>query len=151
MPISFISRIGRVAKIANTPTITIAALVTVPSVAGHPALRPAQLRTPAVHAASPVRRAVGVALATLADERAVTAYSGMTGTIDALRGGTYVVGPNRVRFVAVRVVTDAVAYGTLNISRRSSRAQLCRARGSRCASWQGRRESPARSGADTWT
>jgi len=33
MPISFISRIGRVAKIANAPTITIAALVTVPAVA----------------------------------------------------------------------------------------------------------------------
>lgn len=95
-----------------------------PAVVGRPALRAAQLRLPRVHAAVPVRRAVSVALATLADERAVAAYSGLTGTIDALRGGTYVVSQDRVRFVAARVVTDATADGTLHISRRATRARL---------------------------
>ena len=95
-----------------------------PDVAGRPALRAAQLRTPAVRAAAPVRRAVRVALATLADERTVAAYSDMTGTIDALRGGTYVVAPKRVRFDRARVVTDAATDGTLVLGRRSSRARL---------------------------
>jgi hypothetical protein len=71
-----------------------------------------------------VPRAIRVALATLADERRIAAYSGLTGTIDALRGGTYVLGPNQVRFVRARVVTDAAANGTLTIGRRSSRARL---------------------------
>jgi pimeloyl-ACP methyl ester carboxylesterase len=95
-----------------------------PSVVGRPALHAAQLRAPAVRGAAPVRRAVAVALATLADERTAAAYSGMTGTIDALRGGTYVVAANRVRFVAARVVSDATANGTLAIGRRSTRARL---------------------------
>jgi pimeloyl-ACP methyl ester carboxylesterase len=95
-----------------------------PRVVGRPALHAAQLRAPRVRAAAPVRRAVRVALATLADERTAAAYSGMTGAIDALRGGTYVVAPNRVRFVGARVVTDAAAYGTLEIGRRSTRARL---------------------------
>jgi hypothetical protein len=71
-----------------------------------------------------VRRAILVALATLADERTAAAYSGMTGVIDALRGGTYVVAPDRVRFVGARVVTDATASGTLEIGPRSTRARL---------------------------
>jgi pimeloyl-ACP methyl ester carboxylesterase len=95
-----------------------------PAVVGRPALHAAQLRLPRVHAAVPVRRAVAVALATLADERAIAAYSGLTGTIDALRGGTYAVSQDRVRFVAARVVTDATADGTLQISRRGTRARL---------------------------
>jgi pimeloyl-ACP methyl ester carboxylesterase len=95
-----------------------------PAVVGRPAVRAAQLRLPRVHAAVPVRRAVAVALATLADERAIAAYSGLTGTIDALRGGTYAVSQDRVRFVAARVVTDATADGTLQISRRGTRARL---------------------------
>jgi hypothetical protein len=95
-----------------------------PQVVRRPALRAAQLRLPRLHAAAPVRRAVRVALATLADERTAAAYSGMTGVIDALRGGTYVVAPNRVRFVGARVVTDAAASGTLEIGRRSTHAQL---------------------------
>jgi pimeloyl-ACP methyl ester carboxylesterase len=95
-----------------------------PRVVGRPALRAAQLRAPAVRAAAPVRRAVRVALATLADERTAADYSGMTGVIDALRGGTYVVAPNQVRFVGARVVTDAAASGTLEIGRRSTRARL---------------------------
>ncbi|MGB0091023.1 MAG: hypothetical protein WBP81_00560, partial [Solirubrobacteraceae bacterium] len=44
---------------------------------------------------------------TLADEQTAAAYSGMTGVIDALRGGTYEVATNRVQFVVPRVVTDA--------------------------------------------
>jgi pimeloyl-ACP methyl ester carboxylesterase len=95
-----------------------------PAVVGRPALHAAQLRLPRVHAAVPVRRAVTVALATLADERAIAAYSGLTGTIDALRGGTYAVSQDRVRFVAARVVTDATADGTLQITRRGTRARL---------------------------
>jgi hypothetical protein len=101
-----------------------------PAVVARPALRTAQLRLRSVHASLPVRRAVAVALATLADERTITVYSGLTGTVDALRGGTYVVAPTRVRFVAAHVVDDATADGTLRIGRRSSDAQLrlrCRA------------------------
>jgi pimeloyl-ACP methyl ester carboxylesterase len=95
-----------------------------PAVVGRPPLHAAGLRLPRLASALPVRRAVAVALATLADEREIVAYSGLTGTIDALRGGTYVVGKNRVRFAAARVVTDATADGTLTISRRGARARL---------------------------
>jgi transposase IS116/IS110/IS902 family protein len=45
-----------------------------PRVVGRPALRAAQLPLPRVRAAARVRRAVAVALATLADERALVAY-----------------------------------------------------------------------------
>jgi pimeloyl-ACP methyl ester carboxylesterase len=95
-----------------------------PTVVGRPAVHAAQLRLPPVRASLPVRRAVAVALATLADEQELAAYSGLTGTLDALRGGTYVVAANRVRFVAARVVDDAAADGTLQIGRRSNDAQL---------------------------
>jgi pimeloyl-ACP methyl ester carboxylesterase len=95
-----------------------------PRVVGRPALRAAQLRLPRVHATMPVRRAIAVALATLADERALVAYSDLSGTLDALRGGTYVVGQDRVRFVAARVVTDATANGTQQIGRRATRTTL---------------------------
>lgn len=71
-----------------------------------------------------MRRAVAVALATLADEQEIAAYSGLTGPVDALRGGTYTVSGNRARFVAARVVTDARADGTLQIGRRGTRARL---------------------------
>src|SRR3954464_9472595 len=91
---------------------------------GRPARRAAQLRLPRVHAAMPVRRGVGFALATLADERALVAYSDLSGTLDALRGGTYVVGQDRVRFVAARVVSDATADGTEQIGRRGRRTRL---------------------------
>jgi pimeloyl-ACP methyl ester carboxylesterase len=84
-----------------------------PPVIGRPARRAAQLRLPDVHAALPVKRAVAVALATLADERSIAGYSGMTGTLDALRGGTYVVGHGAVRFAGARVVGDAAATGAL--------------------------------------
>ena len=87
-------------------------------------MRAAQLPLPRVHAAMPVRRAVAVALATLAEERALVAYSDLSGTLDALRGGTYIVGQDRVRFVAARVVIDATATGTETISRRVTRTRL---------------------------
>jgi pimeloyl-ACP methyl ester carboxylesterase len=95
-----------------------------PVVVGRPALRAVQLPLPRVHAAMPVRRAVAVALATLADERALVAYSDLSGTLDALRSGTYIVGQDRVRFVAARVVTDATATGTETIGRRVTRTTL---------------------------
>jgi hypothetical protein len=71
-----------------------------------------------------VRRAVGVALATLADARTAAAYSGIAGPLDALRGGTYVATQHRVRFVNARVVTDATADGTQTIGRRATRTRL---------------------------
>jgi hypothetical protein len=95
-----------------------------PAVIRRPPRHAAQLALPHVHAAPSVRRAVAVALATLVDERRIATYSGMTGTIDALRGGTYVVAPNRVRFDRARVVTDAVTSGTLEIDGHSRRADL---------------------------
>jgi pimeloyl-ACP methyl ester carboxylesterase len=106
-----------------------------PHVVGRPPLHAAQLRLPHkwasklrrphVHAAVPVRRAVAVLLATLADERRFVAYSGLTGTIDALRGGTYTIGQDRaVRFDAARVVTDATANGTLQRSSDGKRVTL---------------------------
>jgi TAP-like protein len=95
-----------------------------PDVIGRPPIHAAQLRPPRLHAPLSVRRAIAVVLATLADERTAAAYSGMTGVIDALRGGTYVVSQNRVRFIAARVVTDAAANGTLEIGPRPARARL---------------------------
>ena len=95
-----------------------------PSVVGRPALRAVQLRLPRLHDAMPVRRAIAVALATVADERALVAYSGLTGTLDALHGGTYVVGQDRVRFLGARVVTDATADGSEQISPRVTLTRL---------------------------
>ena len=81
----------------------------------------------------------------------------MTGAIDALRGGTYLVTTNRVRFVSARVVTDATANGTLEIGRRATRAQL-QLRGpavppSQLILQTSRRtiRIVARSGSNTWT
>ncbi len=95
-----------------------------PTVVGRPALHAAELPSPSVRAATPVRRAVGVALATLSDARTAAAYSGMTGPIDALRGGTYVVSERRVRFANARVVKDAIANGTQTIGRRETHTRL---------------------------
>lgn len=77
-----------------------------PAVIGRPPLRAAQVSR------APVRRAVGVALATVADARMAAATSGLTGTLNALRGGTYVIGDGQVRFDGARVVRDAVVDGT---------------------------------------
>jgi hypothetical protein len=65
-----------------------------------------------------------VALATVSDARTAAAFSGAAGTIDALRGGTYVVSERSVRFVDARVVTDAVANGTQKIHARTARTHL---------------------------
>jgi pimeloyl-ACP methyl ester carboxylesterase len=93
--------------------------------AGHP---PAVTGRPALHAASlgrtPVGRAIGVALATVSDARTAVAFSGATGSIDALRGGTYVVSERKVRFVDAKVVTDAVANGTQKIHGPITRTRL---------------------------
>ena len=86
-----------------------------PTVVGRPARHAAEL------ARRPVRRAINVALATVRD---AAAFSGATGTVDALRGGTYVIGERSVRFVNARVVTDAVANGTQTIRRRTTRTRL---------------------------
>jgi hypothetical protein len=88
-----------------------------PVVIGRPPLRAAQLSGLPVHASAPMRRAVGVALATLSDERMAAATSGLTGTLDALRGGTYEVGDGEVRFAGAHVVRDAVVDGTLQGAR----------------------------------
>jgi pimeloyl-ACP methyl ester carboxylesterase len=95
-----------------------------PAVIGRPARRAAQLSSLPVHATAAVRRAVGVALATIADARMAVAATGLDGTLDALRGGTYVVRQERVRFVHARVVTDATADGTQTIGRRVTRTRL---------------------------
>jgi hypothetical protein len=95
-----------------------------PTVIGRPARRAAELSSLPVPAAAPVRRAVGVALATIADVRMAAASSGPGGTLDALRGGTYVSSQNRVRIVSARVVTDAAADGTQTIGRRATRTRL---------------------------
>jgi hypothetical protein len=103
-------------------------LRTDPDRCAHHGRPPAVVGRPAVHAAElgarPVRRAINVALATVSDARSVVAFSGMTGPIDALRGGTYVVSERRVRFVDAQVVTDAVANGTQAIGPRTTRTRL---------------------------
>jgi hypothetical protein len=91
-----------------------------------------------------------VALATVADERSVAAYSGRTGAIDALRGGIYIVAANQVRFLAARVVADAPANATLGIGPRATHASLrlsgpgVRVRNSPCTPRRERSASPAR-------
>jgi pimeloyl-ACP methyl ester carboxylesterase len=95
-----------------------------PRVIGRPARRAAQLRLVPARAPVAVRRAVAVALATVADERTIAAYTGRTGALDALRGGTYLVSGQRVRFVAARVVRDAAADGTRRTHRHVTRARL---------------------------
>jgi pimeloyl-ACP methyl ester carboxylesterase len=89
-----------------------------PVVAGRPARHAAQLAT------GGVRRAIAVAVATVADARTAATYSGMTGRLDALRGGTYVVSEKRVRFAGARVVTDARADGTLELGSGIARLRL---------------------------
>ena len=81
-----------------------------PTVIGRPAQRASQLADLHVRAPAAVRRAVGVALATIADAKAAIA-SGGEGTLDALRGGTYVVSGSRLRFAGARVVDDARVDG----------------------------------------
>ncbi|MEA2246071.1 MAG: hypothetical protein QOH46_600, partial [Solirubrobacteraceae bacterium] len=100
-----------------------------PTVVGRPARRAADLPPAAVRAPAPVRRAVAVALATIADAQAVAEFAQIIGRFDALRAGAYVATKRGLRIEGARVVTDAVANGTLKIGRRASRARL-RLRGS---------------------
>jgi pimeloyl-ACP methyl ester carboxylesterase len=95
-----------------------------PAVAGRPARLAAGLPAPAVRAAAPVRRALAVALATLADQRAAAGAFGELGAVDALRGGTYVRQGHQVRLRAARVVVDARADGLLELRGRAVQARL---------------------------
>jgi hypothetical protein len=81
-------------------------------VAARPALRAAGLPKVRVSAPAAVRRAVAVALATVADAQAATEIAPVPLPVSALRGGTYVPTAHGLRFVRARVVTDAVASGT---------------------------------------
>ena len=84
-----------------------------PAVFARPARRAAQTASLVPgHAPARVRRTVGVALATIADARSTVQYTGLDGTLDALRGGTYEVSGEGVRFTGARVVRDAVVDGT---------------------------------------
>jgi hypothetical protein len=88
-----------------------------------------------VPASASVQRAVAIALATVADARAAADIARLPGRVGALRGGSYVLTEDGVRFEAARVVTDAVAYGTQEIGRRATRTRLrLRGRGVRPAS-----------------
>ena len=90
-----------------------------PVVSGRPARRAAEL--PSV-GRGPAGRAVAVALATIADARSTAEALPLFGTVGALRGGAYTLAGDTVRFDAARVVTDAVADGTLDVG--SGRARL---------------------------
>jgi pimeloyl-ACP methyl ester carboxylesterase len=83
-----------------------------PVVALRPALRAADLPGIRVRAPAAVRRVVAVALATVADAKAVTAIAPIPVPLSALRGGTYVPTAHGLRFARARVVTDAVASGS---------------------------------------
>jgi pimeloyl-ACP methyl ester carboxylesterase len=82
-----------------------------PTVLRRPPLRAAQAAAVGVRAPVAVRRAVGVALATLADAANTVAVTGVGGTLDALRGGTYTVDRRTVTFNGARVVRDAIVDG----------------------------------------
>jgi pimeloyl-ACP methyl ester carboxylesterase len=86
-----------------------------PPVAARPALHAAELPQVPLRASTVARQAVAVALATVADARAVTAIAPVPIPVSALLGGTYVPTANGRRFVRARVVTDAVASGTQTI------------------------------------
>jgi hypothetical protein len=62
-----------------------------------------------VSASASVRRAVVIALATVADARAAADIARLPGRVGPPRGGSYVLTEHGVRFEAARVVTDAVA------------------------------------------
>jgi hypothetical protein len=68
-----------------------------------------------LRAPTPVRRAVAVALATIADAQSVAEYAQIIGRFDALRAGGYVATKRALRIKGAQVVTDATANGTLEI------------------------------------
>ncbi|MDA0170970.1 alpha/beta hydrolase [Solirubrobacter taibaiensis] len=90
-----------------------------PDVVARPARRAAEL------AGTPARRAVAVALATAADAQATAELTQLFGTVGALRGGAYVAAGDGIRIDAARVVSGAVADGTL---RRDGSAFITRLR-----------------------
>ena len=83
-----------------------------PAVPGRPAQRAAQLAHLRLRAPAGVRRAVGVALATIADARMAARLTQLTGTLGALRGGSYSVSGRGVDFTGAKVVRDAVVDGS---------------------------------------
>jgi pimeloyl-ACP methyl ester carboxylesterase len=95
-----------------------------PAVAGRPAGRAGQLRSPGLRAPAPVRLAVRVALATVSDAISASKYNNWTGRMDALRGGSYLVRRGRISFIKARVVADAVASGTRTSNGRSATLKL---------------------------
>jgi hypothetical protein len=95
-----------------------------PAVVGRPARRAANLAPVKVRAPASVRRAVAVALATVADARVAASIARLPGRVSALRGGTYLHSAHAVRFQAARVVSDAVADGTQEIHGNTSRIRL---------------------------
>jgi hypothetical protein len=95
-----------------------------PAVVGRPARRAAHLPAPAVCAPARVRRAVAVALATIADAESVARYAQFIGRFDALRGGRYVATKRQLRIEGARVVADATASGALENRGRRTRARL---------------------------
>ena len=127
-----------------------------PAVADRPARRAADLPPVAVDASRPVRRAIAVALATVADARATAEMAQLFGTVGALRGGSYVLTDHGVRFNAARVVTDAVADGTQHLGRREAEpgcdcaGAVCRPPDSRSAPRGRPRASPAPSPVGEW-
>jgi hypothetical protein len=93
-----------------------------PAVVDRPARFAAQLSAPAVRAPARVRRAVAVALATIADAESGARFAQIIGRFDALRAGRHVATKRGLRTRRARVVTDALANGTLN--RRATRVRL---------------------------
>jgi pimeloyl-ACP methyl ester carboxylesterase len=93
-------------------------------VAARPALHAARLPQIRVSAPSAVRRAVAVALATVADAQAATEIAPIPIPVSALRGGTYVPTAHGLRIVRARVVTDAVASGTQTVGSRVTVTRL---------------------------
>ncbi len=95
-----------------------------PAVVARPARRAAHLPAPAVRAPARVRRALEVALATIADAESVAPYAQFIGRFDALRGGRYVATKHGLRIQGARVVTDVVASGALESHGRRTRTRL---------------------------
>jgi hypothetical protein len=95
-----------------------------PPVAARPPLHAADLPQIPVRAPAAVRRAVAVALATVADAHAATEIVPVPVPVNALRGGTYVPTANGLRFERARVVTDAVASGTQTVGARVTITRL---------------------------
>jgi hypothetical protein len=93
-------------------------------VAARPALHAAGLPPVRVNAPAAVRRAIAVALATVANAQAATGIAPIPLPVSALRGGAYIPTSHGLRIVYARVVTDAVASGTQIIRSRVTVTRL---------------------------